>query len=298
MVTVRVPASSANMGAGFDSLGMAVGLYNTMHISETKSGLDISAVNMSDYVPGNENNLIYRSMTAVFEKTGYSPKGIKIVQDSEIPVTRGLGSSSACIIGGMLAANVISGRQLTYPQLLDLAVQLEGHPDNLAPALYGGFCVSAMNGGRVVTNSIKINPKIKAAVMIPDFFVATKKSRRALPESVSYEDAVFNISRASLFTSFMISGKTDMLRVAVQDRMHQSYRSAYIDGMEDIFEKSYELGAKAVYLSGSGPTITALLDSGAVAFAKNMHRYFRENRQKYTCKILSVDNVGAIVKEN
>lgn len=298
MVTVRVPASSANMGAGFDSLGMAVGLYNTMYISEIKSGLNISAVNMSDFVPKNESNLIYRSMAAVFDKVGYAPKGIKIVQKSEIPVTRGLGSSSACIIGGMLAANVISGRQLAYSDILDLAVKIEGHPDNLAPALYGGFCVSATDGERVLTNSIKINPKIKAAVIIPDFFVATKKSRRVLPESVSYEDAVFNISRASLFTSFMITGKTDNLRIGVQDRMHQRYRSAYIDGMDDIFDKAYDLGAKAVYLSGSGPTITALLDSGTIGFARNMQRYLRECERKYTCKILSVDNVGAIVKEN
>lgn len=298
MITVRVPASSANMGAGFDSLGVAIGLYNTLRIEEIPSGLKIKNLNATDYIPNNENNLIYRSMMSVFDYVGYKPSGLKIVQDSEVPVTRGLGSSSACIIGGMLAANVIAGRPLKYNEILNLAVKMEGHPDNLAPALYGGFCVSMMNGDETVVSSTKLDPKIKVAAMIPNFFVPTKKSRRVLPEDVSHKDAAFNISRASMFTALMMSGRLDNLHLAAQDKLHQPYRSAYIDGMEEIFEMSYKLGARATYLSGSGPTIVSVLDSGYDDFKSGMQEYLKNSDKKSTCRILSVDNVGAIVKEN
>lgn len=298
MITVRVPASSANMGAGFDSLGVALGLYNTMKIEEIESGLEISSLNATDYIPSDEKNLIYRSMMIVFDELGYKPSGLKIVQNSEIPVTRGLGSSSACIIGGMLAANVIAGRKLKYDEILNLALRIEGHPDNLAPALYGGFCTSLIDGERAVTNSIKLDSKIKFAAMVPSFFVPTKKSRRALPENVSHKDAAFNISRASMFTSLLISGKLDNLHIAAQDKLHQPYRSAYIDGMEETFEMSYKLGSRATYLSGSGPTIISVLDGNYDEFQKGMQKYFDSSRNKCTCKILSIDNVGAIVKES
>lgn len=295
---VRVPASSANMGAGFDSLGIAVGLYNTIKVEEIPTGLEIINTNSQDFIPQNETNLIYRSVCAVFDKVGYKAKGLRIWQKSDIPVTRGLGSSSACIIGGMLAANVISGRKLSYGEILNIATEMEGHPDNLAPALYGGFCVSMMDGGKALTKSIKLDSKMKIAVYIPNFFVATKKSRQVLPENISYKDAVFNISRAAMFTAAMINGNMENLRLAAEDRLHQQYRSVYIDDMEGIFEKSYELGAKATYLSGSGPTIVSIIDSDYAEFKKGMRKYFADNNKKVACKILSVDNVGAIVKEN
>lgn len=298
MVTVRVPASSANMGAGFDSLGIAVGLYNTIKAEEIPEGLEIININSQDYIPQNETNLIYRSMCAVFDSVGYRAGGLRIQQKSDIPVTRGLGSSSACIIGGMLAANVISGRKLSYGEILNLAAEIEGHPDNLAPALYGGFCVSMMNDGKAITKSIKLNSKMKIAVYVPNFFVPTKKSRKVLPENVSHKDAAFNISRAAMFTAMMISGNTDNLRLAVEDKLHQPYRSAYIDDMEGIFEKSYELGAKATYLSGSGPTVVSIVDSDYTVFKNGMQKYFADNNKKVTCRILSIDNVGAVVKEN
>lgn len=298
MVTVRVPASSANMGSGFDTLGVGVGLYNTVSAEEIPSGLDIRSVNAADYIPKDEKNLIYRAMMEVFDEVGYEPSGLRIVQKSDIPVTRGLGSSSACIIGGMLAANVISGRRLKYDEILNVALRLEGHPDNLAPALYGGFCVSMMNDGKAITKSIKINSDIKFAAMIPNFFVPTNKSRRVLPDTIGYRDAVFNISHATMFATLFASGNLDNLHLAVQDKMHQQYRSVYIDDMEGIFEQSYKLGAKAVYLSGSGPTIMAVLNDNYSQFQMGMQKYFKEKNKQCTCKILSVDNVGAIVKTN
>lgn len=199
MVKVKIPASSANMGAGFDALGVALNLYSRLEVEETSGGLEINTLNAASFVPKDETNLIYKAMSKVFEYVGYTPEGVKITQESGIPMTRGLGSSSACIIGGMLAANVLSGRTLSYGEILNLASQMEGHPDNAAPALYGGFCTSFFDGETVFTKSIKLNPKYRFAVMIPDYFVATKKSRGVLPENVPLHDASFNIAHASLF---------------------------------------------------------------------------------------------------
>ncbi len=296
MIRVKVPATSANMGAGFDCLGVALSLYNVIDISEIEQGLIIRNIRKDNTAPRNENNLIYRAMQRVFNEVNYTPSGLSIVQRSSIPMTRGLGSSSACIIGGMIGANILSGRQLDYRQILNLAVEMEGHPDNVTPALYGGMCVSVRDGKNTVFNSVKLNSRFKFAVMIPDYFVATKKSRGVLPESYSKQDAVYNISRAALFISAMQNGKSELLKTAVQDRMHQSYRSAYIDGMDEIFEKTYEVGAKATYLSGSGPTILSVIDDEAKNFKTDMEKFFGENNHKWRCKVLTVDNVGTVVQ--
>lgn len=285
------------MGAGFDTLGIALSLYNRISIEEIPEGLEIYTSNGGGFVPKGENNLIYRAMNTVFETVGYKPLGIRISQNSSIPMTRGLGSSSACIVGGMLAANIISGRKLTYNEIIHLAAQMEGHPDNVGPALYGGFCVSAMLNDKTIVKSAKINPNIKFAVMVPDYFVVTKKSRGALPEEVPFGDATHNISRALLFRDALVSGDTELLREGVDDRLHQQYRKAYIEEMDKIFEKTYELGSCATYLSGSGPTILSVLDSRHRAFSGEMQRFFRENEHKWKCMVLDVDNVGAVISE-
>lgn len=295
MIKVKVPASSANMGAGFDTLGVAVSLYSRLEVEETESGLVIETKNAGGYVPTDKNNLVYRAMQTLFDEAGYTPKGLIIRQNSDIPMTRGLGSSSGCIIGGMLAANVISGRKLSYGDILDLAAGMEGHPDNVAPALYGGMCVSLPNNGHVITRSIKLDPKIKFAVMVPDFFVATKKSRGVLPDNVPRGDASYNIQRASMFVYAMEHGDMELLRYAVSDRLHQDYRKCYIDGFDGIVKHSYECGARATYLSGSGPTIVSVIDSGYNEFTELMHDYFKANKHEWMCKVLDVDNVGSVV---
>lgn len=296
MIYVRVPATSANMGSGFDSLGIALGIYNTLRISEIESGIVVYN-NSKEYIPVGEKNLIYRAICRVFDEVGYEKKGIKIIQNSEIPVTRGLGSSSACIIGGMLAANVISGRKLNYKQILNLATEFEGHPDNVTPALFGGFCVAATENGETVYTSNKLNPKLKAAIMVPDFFLSTKVSRGTLPENVTLQDASYNISRASLLTSALIKGKYDDLKFAVSDRLHQNFRKDNVPYFDEIMEKSYDLGAKATYLSGSGPTIVSLISEKYDEFEKGMKEFLNSLEGKWSIRICPIDNVGAILKE-
>lgn len=296
MVYVRVPATSANMGSGFDSLGIALGIYNTLRISEIESGIVVYN-NSKEYIPIGEKNLVYRAIMRVFDEVGYEKKGIKIIQNSEIPVTRGLGSSSACIIGGMLAANVFSGRKLSYKEILNLATEFEGHPDNVTPALFGGFCVAATENGNTVYTSNKLDPKLKAAIMVPDFFLSTRASRGALPEMVPLKDASYNISRASLLTTALINGKYDDLKYAVGDRLHQDVRKENVPHFDEIMKKSYELGAKATYLSGSGPTMVSLISEDYEDFEKNMAEFLGTLDSKFNIKICSIDNVGAILKE-
>ncbi len=297
MIKIRVPASSANMGAGFDTLGVAVGLYNRMEVEEIPEGLEIINKNSQSFIPKDGNNLIYRAMLYLFDAVNYKPKGYRIAQNSEIPMTRGLGSSSACIIGGMLAANIISGRQLSYGQLIHLAAAMEGHPDNVGPALYGGFCVSLTDGDRTIIKSSKLDSRIKFAAVIPDFFVATKKSRGVLPSRVDFRDAVFNIGHASMLQAALVSGDMDALGVGVRDRLHQPYRKSYVDSMEEIFDRTYSLGSRASYLSGSGPTIISVLDGNYEKFRRGMEDYFKLNSLKWKCAVLAADNVGAVVSE-
>lgn len=294
MIRIKVPASSANMGAGFDCMGIALSLYNIIEIDKTDGGLEIIDENRK--VPHNENNLIYRAMNMVFEAVGCPIPGIRIVQKSKIPMTRGLGSSSACIIGGMVGANILSGKKLSYNEILDLAVKMEGHPDNVTPALFGGFTISAMEDGKTSFKSIKLKNNLKFAAVIPDYFVATKKSRGVVPEMFSKEDAVFNISRAALLAAALSTGDLRLLKTAVEDRMHQQYRSEYILGMNEIFKKTYDAGAIATYLSGSGPTIVSVLDEKTKDFKVKMERFFEDEGLSWRCKVLGVDNVGTVVQ--
>ena len=273
-----------------------MGIYNTLKISEIESGIVVYN-NSKEYIPIGEKNLVYRAICRVFDEVGYEKKGIKIIQNSEIPVTRGLGSSSACIIGGMLAANVFSGRKLSYNEILDLAAEFEGHPDNVTPALFGGFCVAAMDNGKTVYHSNKIDPRLKAVIMVPDFFLSTRASRGTLPENVTLRDSSHNISRASLLTSALINKRYDDLKVAVGDKLHQDYRKESIPNFDDILEKSYGLGAKATYLSGSGPTIVSLINENYDEFENDMSEFLGTLGGKWNVKVCTIDNVGAILKE-
>ena len=296
MVYVRVPATSANMGAGFDSLGVALGLYNTIKIEEIDEGIEVCN-NSFDYIPSGERNLIYRAFSRICDEVGYEKKGLRITQNSEIPMTRGLGSSSACVIGGMLAANVISGRKLSYKEILNFASDMEGHPDNVTPALFGGFCVAARENGNIIFSSNKLAGRLKLAVMVPNFFVSTRESRIALPDNVTLENASYNISRAALLTAMLINGKYDDLKSTVEDKLHQDYRKGNIPDFDSIKQKSYEYGSKATYLSGSGPTIVSLLTCRFSEFKEKMAKYLGTLDAGWSIKIVNIDNVGAILRE-
>lgn len=246
MFSIRVPATSANLGAGFDCLALAIDMYNTFTFTEAPRGF-------------RGDNLIYRSYYAVFEHFGAEIIDIKIDVDSNIPISRGLGSSASCIVAGVLAANKILNFSLSDGEVLNFANVIEGHPDNVSAALNGGITVSATERGKVLTNKIIPADLFKLVALIPDFELSTKESRSVIPREISLDEAVFNIQRTALLLSSLINGNLDFLKFATEDKIHQPYRMKLIENSDEIFHIAYELGALAVFLSGAGPTIMCII---------------------------------------
>ena len=271
MIHIQTPATTANMGPGFDCIGMALQMYNHLWVEELESGLVIESKNPNTRVPTDERNLIYASILRFFKETGKTVpfKGLRLVQRDDIPQTRGLGSSAACIVSGLTAANALSGNMLSKKELAEMASMIEGHPDNAAPAVLGGMVVAAMSGGGgldyvKMDMSAAVKAGIRFGVMIPDFSLSTEKARKALPDMYSRADVVFNASRAALMVAAMHAGDYSLLSTATEDRIHQPYRSEYIPGMKEIFAEAKALGAQGVFLSGAGPTLIAIYDSNEV----------------------------------
>lgn len=298
MIKVRVPATSANMGAGFDSLGIALGLYNYVYAEETESGLNIEILDESaKYIATDERNLVYRSMAAVFDKVGYKPRGIHLILENNIMVTRGLGSSSAGIVSGLLAANKLCGARLSKNELLNIATEIEGHPDNVAPALLGGMTVTARYRDRVFFDKNDVPSDLRFAAFVPDFYLATKTSRSILPSKVDMQDAVFNLSRSALLVSSIMSGKYENLRAAVDDRLHQRYRKKLVPNIDSLFRRAYGAGALGVYLSGAGPTVVAIVNRENERFEEKLNNYLESEMSNWKLYMLDADNVGAVAYE-
>jgi homoserine kinase len=293
MIRVEVPATSANLGSGFDSLGIALTMKNRVWMEEYDA-LQITCTDNVD-IPKDESNLIFWAANYLYELCGKKLPGLRIIQENNIPLARGLGSSSSCIVAGILGANRFLGNPLSETDIINLAAKIEGHPDNTSPAITGGLVASAMEGERVYSVSVPVSEKIRFAVMIPPFELKTEKAREVLPKSYSREDAVYNLSRSGLMTASLFSGKLENLRVAVQDMIHQPYRRDLIDGYDGVFRMSYELGSLGTYVSGAGPTIIAMIDAdGAESFGKNCETHLKEKKiEGWQVEILAADAKGA-----
>jgi homoserine kinase len=292
MIKIRVPATSANLGPGFDCLGIALNLYNTFTFSETSEGVEFIGCNEKF---NNKNNLVYTSMIKGFEAIGYNPRGIKIKMECDIPVSRGLGSSAACILGGVMAANEISKASLSKNEILEIAGEIEGHPDNLAPALYGGMAVSIKDEKKIYVQEVKLSRELKLCALIPEFTLSTEKARSVLPKEIPYKDALFNIGRTALLIAALSNGNMDMLKFGCEDKLHQNYRGKLINNYDEITSKCKELNSKAMFLSGAGPTIMNIVNDENQEFTEQMIEYLSKFRDKWTVKQLSVDYTGAII---
>ncbi|MGE5474099.1 MAG: homoserine kinase [Ignavibacteriales bacterium] len=295
MYKVVVPATSANLGPGFDCLGVALDLYNSIEVEVTGTGLKIESTSNSNYFD-NEHNLIYKSMKHIFDLVGYTPKGIRIVQTDNIPGTRGLGSSAACIVAGLLAGNIITGQSFSTDEIAFMAGTIDGHPDNTTPAMYGGLRAAVLTEKKLYQVGIETPPNLKFVAFIPDFTLSTTKARMILPQLVSHNDAVFNLGRLALLVSSLSSGKFDNLAYGFEDKVHQPYRKRFIPDFDKIFSKSMEFGARGCYLSGAGPTLMAVVDSNHDEFSENMEKYIANNlKTSWTIVVLNVNNKGAEV---
>ncbi|WP_066640082.1 homoserine kinase [Desulfolucanica intricata] len=294
MICVQVPATVANLGPGFDCLGMALEFYNTIEVHEISSGLHIDVQGESAaIIPRDENNLVFRAAQRVFQQVGYRPTGLKFRIINNVPVGKGLGSSASAIVGGIIAANLLSGGNLRNKDLVSIAAELEGHPDNVAPAIIGGIVVSVPNDGDVKYIRLTSPPQLKCVVAVPDFHLSTKLAREVLPQQVSFNDAVFNIGRVALLVAALQQGDLSMLGVAMEDRLHQGCRSGLIPGMKKVMAAAKLAGARGVTLSGAGPTLIAFADSNLELIAQVMRDTFRQNGVNAKVFIINPSPVGA-----
>lgn len=255
---IKTPASSANLGPGFDCFGIAWQLYDEIEFAFGGSGLEISGC-AEQYQ--NQSNLAYAGFEAVRAACAAPQKPLKIrFVNSEIPVSRGLGSSAALIAGGAAAANALYGLGLSKQQLLDIITPVEGHPDNLAPCLFGGFTASAMAGGRAITAAYPLSERLRFTVLVPDFELSTRLSRSVLPQSVPRADAVFNVSRAALLIKALETGDRAMLAPCLEDKLHQPFRLKLIEGYETASALAMAEGAWGLCISGAGSTLLCVCD--------------------------------------
>ena len=296
MINVQIPATSANIGSGFDSLGLAVSMYNYIQMEEA----DVLDIRSEDgiAIPVDESNLVYQSAKYIYDLCGKSLKGMKIRQINNIPMARGLGSSSACIVGGLVGANHLLGSPLAQKDLVNIAATMEGHPDNSTPALLGGLVTAVLEKGKVHYVKQAIAQDLRFVAIVPDFELKTSFARQALPRDVSHGDAVFNLSRAALMSVSLYSGNYHNLKVACDDRLHQPYRLSLINGAHEVFDAAYQLGAYAIYISGAGSTLMAIVNNEKTDFSARMRSELDAlGLSKWQVHDLSITNVGARVLE-
>ena len=253
-VTIRVPATTANLGPGFDAFGCALSLYTDVTFEETECGLEITGCDEAYTGP---DNLAYVSYCAVLASMNEEVRGVKIHIDAQIPICRGLGSSAALLVAGAMGANVLRGNKLSTQGLLNITNAMEGHPDNLAPAFYGGLTAPMVDNGLPVTVNFPLHPDWEFLALVPDFDLPTTLARSVLPEQLGRADAIYNIAHGALVLKALELGDEKLLRTAMQDRLHQKYRKKLIPDYDKIEALVRTTGA-AFCLSGAGPTLLCI----------------------------------------
>lgn len=248
-------------------------------------------------LPTDGTNMIWTTVRRLLSRIGLADeyRGMKLRMYSKIPVSRGLGSSATAIVGGLRAANEWLGRPLDKKGLLAIATELEGHPDNVAPAIYGGFSVSVTYEGKPESLAFLPEIPLKAVVAVPDFTLSTRLARSVLPDTVPRADGVFNVGRAALLAAAMARGKADYLKLALEDKLHQPYRKSLIPGFDEVTEAARKAGAMGCVLSGAGPTIIAFTLEKEAAVGDAMVESFRANGAEARAIVLSIDREGAKV---
>ncbi len=295
-VTVRVPATAANLGPGFDSLGIALCLYNhvTLEVSQADS-IEVSGEGAGS-LPRDKSNIAAKAVAEVFGQTGRDRPALHLRLENEIPLARGLGSSAAARVGAILAARHFLEGPTDPPSLIPLAASLEGHPDNVAPALLGGLIVVAEGKEGIHWSQAPLSPAVRFVVAVPEFEVSTQKARQALPESVPFEDAVFNLQRTALLVTALGQGQGALIGRAMEDRLHQPHRAHLMGPLEEVFRAAREAGAAGVALSGAGPSVLALSTGGdgpPKTIGEAMREVYKSRGIKCRSLILDVDREGA-----
>ena len=283
LIRVKAPATTANMGPGYDCLGLALDIWNTLEVATLPGGepvVEITGEGVGELGTGRDN-LIYKAMQFLFRDAEEDLPAIRIHCDNRIPLARGMGSSAAAIAGGLVAANSLcASQQYTANDLLEMAATIEGHPDNVAAAVLGGMQLvitdQTVNGSRLYTVPVNVPPELHAVVFVPQIRISTKDARDVLPEKVPVVDAVHNMGRVGLLVAAMATNHPEYLSVATQDRLHQPYRQPLFPAMKVIFQAALDAGALGVFLSGSGSTVLALTKGREMTVAYEMAEAARQ----------------------
>lgn len=305
-VTVKVPATTANLGPGFDCLGLALPIYNEITVEETVmpgSGIEINIIEDSETydilsIPKDENNIVYKAIELLYNFIGQTVSDIKITIKTNIPVARGLGSSASVIVGGLMAANKLLGSPADDNVLLAIATEVEGHPDNVAPALFGGFCLSSFEDDCSVSCSKILWPEDwKLTVLIPDYELDTKIARSVLPESISIPDAAFNVRKCAMLVDAVYRQDSELMKKCLTDKIHQPYRERLIKGFPELKEllanKDDILGC---VISGAGPTILVISkNDGFEKIENEVKKVFDDLNVNCDIRTLSIENKGTLV---
>ncbi len=258
--TVRTPASSANLGPGFDSLGLSVPLYTTLTVTPGERTEVVPLGPELAGTPADDSNYVYRAMLLVARHTGQPLPPARVEIRTEVPLARGLGSSAAALVAGIVAANRLLGSPLDDRAVLDVAAREEGHPDNVAPALFGGIVVATLD--KLGTHYVRLDPPehLGVTVLVPDFELSTSKARAVLPREYSRADTIHALSHAALLAAALAQGRLELLQHAMQDYIHQVWRAPLVPGLSDILDDAHRYGALGAALSGAGPTVLCFHD--------------------------------------
>jgi len=295
--SIRLPGSTANLGPGYDVLGLALGIHN--HVTVSDAAVDAHTITVRGLgareLPTDGSNLFFTSAETCASHIGKRLPPIDAQMEVNVPLARGLGSSSTAIVAGVVAANEVLGAPLARPELLDIATDIEGHPDNVSPCLYGGFTVSIACDGHVTCVRTDPPETLKAVVVVPEFQLKTKDARHALPDTVSHVDATFNVGRACVVTAAMMSGDLDALAQSMDDRLHQPQRAGLIPHYHEVTGAAKDAGALGVALSGAGPTLFAVTVGNPEAVGEAMTKVWARNNIGTTHHVLPFDLDGTVV---
>ena len=308
-VSVKVPATSANIGPGFDCMGMALPIYNIVTIDETVlpgTGVEINILSeqedvdnlIIDHIPRDENSVVYKAVELLYNSIGQTPSELKINIQTSIPVTRGLGSSAAVIVGALIAANRLLGNPADESALLSIATEIEGHPDNITPAIVGGLVMSSQESdGSIVYRKLDWPDEGQVTVCIPDVELTTEISRSVIPENVPLSDAVFNVKRMAMFMNAIQTKDAELMKLALKDKLHQPYREKLVPGLKELSETfKHDEDVLGVVLSGAGSSMLIISKNNVTDRVTSKTLEIMENLNvKATVKTMKIVQEGATI---
>ena len=299
-ITVTVPATTANIGVGFDCLGAALSMANEFQFTKvnTNTKLKITVEGEEAHQVGTgQNNLIYRSILYLYHKLEQIPPNLEIMVRLGVPLSRGLGSSATAIVGGLLGANSLAGNPFSTSQIMQMAIAIEGHPDNVVPALLGNCLLSVKEDERWQICSIAWHQDLIPVVAIPNFELSTKEARSVLPAEYSRSDAIFNISRMGLLIRGLETNNGEWLKTALADKLHEPYRQQLITGYQEVRQAAMTAGAYGMVISGAGPTLLALTNPQNVgSVVASIRETWAKMAVEAVVRSLVIDRQGARVR--